>query len=74
MGNTCGIALGVDEQQPNGRVICEKPAVDWADVSTPSGGWVRVYLCADHLYHREMILAVHGSAPLPFDPFEEAND
>lgn len=70
MNNTCCIALGVDEQADDGRAICGKPAVDWADIRGGDGKQFRVYFCTNHLYHREMILEMHG-AELPFNPFND---
>lgn len=71
MSNICGIALGVDKQAEDGRVICGEPAVDWADIRGGDGKQFRVYFCANHLHHRETTLEMHGGSELPFDPFND---
>ena len=70
MNETCGIAMGRDEMAESGRVICGKPAVDWADIYDNDGNWFRIFYCAEHLHLREQTLAMHGGSRLPFDPFQ----
>lgn len=53
MKETCGMV--------HGSALCGKPAVEFVDIPTPSGGTLRLYLCADHYDLRDEIMDKHGS-------------